>query len=547
MRSTELHEPSNRVRVVLAALGLSTICLAQAIEPLVRSSHDLVYHWSGRPSALFGPPMVELLVVFVLAIAVLLSAERRRFWRTLVWAAVLLFMPWIVVHQVQLIWPGALPHWFRLPPFSVALIVCPVVAWLSRRYLSDQCEKVIEVTSMIFAFTALSSMLFVSQMLWFWWQARGLNATAAAQRTSEFAVTNAKPRVIFILMDELSYQQLYGHRYPHLQLPAFDALAAQATVLTDVSPTANFTEKAVPALLSGENFDGIRATADGMLQVRAEKNHQWQSFDERQTIFQDALNAGYRTTVVGWYNPYCRILAEVVDSCYWTDAYTVKDGLTSEGSFESNLVSSTDALLHAPTVRRWLHRILDVPEEVGETTEEGHLDDYLRLKQAADVALLDRSSGFTFVHLPIPHPTGIYNRRTQQLTTEASTYIDNLALADRYLAHARELLEKTGQWDSSTILVMGDHGWRTTLVWEAYPGWSEEEERASLGGKFDTRPAYIVKLAGEKSGERIDTPFDAVRTRALTDALIAGQVQSPDQLRDWVDEQEPKQQTASGD
>jgi hypothetical protein len=538
MRLTESPEPGSRLRIVLAAFGLSAICLAQVIEPLVRSTHELVYHWSGRPAALFGPPVVELIVVSGLLTVLLLSAERRHgLWRSTVWVAVILFLPWIAVHQVQLIWPGALPHWFRLPPFYLALIACPVVVWAVGRFATDERDTVIELASVLLAFTALSSVMFFGQMLWFWWKARALNVPFTAHQTSTIAAASPKPRVIVILMDELSYQQLYEHRYPNLSLPAFDALAAEATVLTHVVPTANFTEKAVPALLSGQPVEDVRATSNGMLEVRSAQKAPWQMFDERKTVFEDALNAGDATTVVGWYNPYCRILRDVLDSCYWTDAYTVKNGLMSDGSFESNLVSSTDSLLHAPTIRRLLHRTLDVPERFGESTDEAHVNDYVRLEKAADKVLVDRSSGFTFVHLPIPHPNGIYNRATHQLTTESSTYIDNLALADRYLTHVRELLERSGQWDSSTILVMGDHGWRTTLVWENNGGWSPEEERASLGGKFDSRPAYIVKLAGERSGMRIDTTFDAIHTRALTDELLAGKIQSPDELKDWVGRQ----------
>ena len=45
-----------------------------------------------------------------------------------------------------------------------------------------------------------------------------------------------RPRVIWILFDELSYQQVYERRLPGLQLPAFDALAAQATVFTHAVP-----------------------------------------------------------------------------------------------------------------------------------------------------------------------------------------------------------------------------------------------------------------------------------------------------------------------
>jgi hypothetical protein len=80
---------------------------------------------------------------------------------------------------------------------------------------------------------------------------------------------------------------------------------------------------------------------------------------------------------------------------------------------------------------------------------------------------------------------------------------------------------------------MGDHSWRTSLVWETFPGWTPEEQKASLG-QFDERPAYIVKLPGQTSGARIDTPFRAIETRALVDGLLAGTIGSAEELKAWA-------------
>ena len=181
-----------------------------------------------------------------------------------------------------------------------------------------------------------------------------------------------------------------------------------------------------------------------------------------------------------------------------------------------------------------LHRIVCRLLRIPESESTFHVADYGSISAAGDKLLLDRSAGFVLLHLPIPHPGGIYNRRTGQLTTGPSTYIDNLALADRYLAHVHSILQESGEWDSSTVFVMGDHGWRTTLLWKGLPGWTEEEERASQGGKFDTRPAYIVKLAGQQNGVRIESPFRATETRSLMDALISQKIRSPEELLAWV-------------
>lgn len=114
-----------------------------------------------------------------------------------------------------------------------------------------------------------------------------------------------------------------------------------------------------------------------------------------------------------------------------------------------------------------------------------------------------------------------------------SDYIDNLALADKCLAHIRSKLEQNGQWDSSTIVVMGDHSWRTKLFWMTSRDWTPEEQAASRG-EFDDRPAYLVKLPDQKSGTRIDVPFDALNTRRLFDELLAHRIGSSQELSVWV-------------
>jgi hypothetical protein len=523
---------ANRLRIVAAALGLATICMAKVLEPLVSSTHDLVYHWSGPATSLFGPPAVVLAGVFLLLLLLLVSAERPGRWRMLVWTAVLLFLPWVALHQVRGIWPNRLPDWVRLPPFVLALAVWPLLALICYRYGRAELESIIGAGKTIFAFMAISGCLVVGQLAFFWWKAEGLNQMAATPDPT-YASAAPRTRIIWILMDELSYQQLYEHRYPGLRLPAFDRLQGEATVFTDVTPAANYTEQAVPVLFSGRPISAASATSQGMLLVRAKGAKNWHRYDDRTTVFEDALRDGYRTRVAGWYNPYCRILKHVLDSCAWADAYMDLDGIDPNKSFGSNVAALVRTLLDGRAARTLLSRVLHVPDPSADDTQRPHIEDYRFLNSEADRVLLDRTASLTFLHLPIPHPEGIYDRATQQITTKGSTYIDNLALADLWLAHARDLLRASGQWDTSTVLLMGDHGWRTSLVWETMPGWTPEEERASLGGTFDTRPAYIVKLAGQTKGQSITQPFDAIRTRALVDALMTGSIQSPQQLEQW--------------
>ena len=92
-----------------------------------------------------------------------------------------------------------------------------------------------------------------------------------------------------------------------------------------------------------------------------------------------------------------------------------------------------------------------VPEDI---TAEEHLADYVALADAADRMLKDPSASFVLIHMPIPHPCGIYDRKNGKFSLTNSNYLDNVALADRFLQHVRSELEQSGQWDASTIVVM---------------------------------------------------------------------------------------------
>jgi hypothetical protein len=261
-----------------------------------------------------------------------------------------------------------------------------------------------------------------------------------------------------------------------------------------------------------------------MLSIHNPQTNAWTGFDQHGTIFQDAQSAGYKTGLAGWYNPYCRLLPQVLDSCFWTAQLTA---LTTPYRSHFHLAD----LIYSKTFH--------VPD-AGEDLSLRHLSDYRSLFAAADTMLEDSSTNLLFLHMPVPHPGGIYHRATGEFATKNSTYIDNLALADSYLAHVRALLERNGRWNSSTVIIMGDHSWRTKLLWSADPDWTPEEQIASDGGQFDDRPGYIVKLPGQHTGARIDTPFAATNTRQLMDEIIHQKIQSPEQLSAWVTSVRPR-------
>jgi hypothetical protein len=376
------------------------------------------------------------------------------------------------------------------------------------------------------------------QFAWFVWQARSLNAALPLHHAVYGKRTQAgRPRVIWILFDELSYEQVYEHRLPGLQLPSFDALASQATVFTHTIPAGILTGQVLPSLMTKVPVNDVRSSSDGrQLSLHNSYTKSWQRFDEHDTVFQDALNLDYSTAVVGWYNPYCRILPDVLDHCFWAFGSSAANTMVPQATLLSNLMRPWTRFFTGGLGHRFGSLVLR-RSDGNDLQAKQHIADYVALAGAADRALDDETVGFALLHMPVPHPGGIYDRTSEKFALSHSSYIDNLALTDKLLGHIRSQLEQRGQWDASTIVIMGDHSWRTKLYWEDLPDWTKEEQIASEGGRFDDRPAYIVKLPQQRTGARIDAPFAALNTRKLFDALLSQKIRSKEDLRAWTKQQ----------
>jgi hypothetical protein len=481
----------------------------------------------------------------------LVLAERSRRGGMVVWTGILCFVPWVVVKEITVLAQWPLPRWASHGAFYAPALCASVLLVGWRRSFVPWLRRPQELAGTLLGVYAIFAALLLGQLLWSFWEVRGLDRvrplhpSVASQspqirsspipqvsRISQVGtVGHSRGRVLWILLDELSYQQVYGARAAGLDLPAFDALAQQATVFTHVRPGGIFTQNVVPALMTGVPVDAIRSSADGArLALHNPTTKRWQAFDPHNTIFQDALDAGFHTGIAGWYNPYCRILPEVLDHCFWISRMSAENSMYADVPVTENVTAVLREVLG-----RGL-RFVGFRRTLGNRDNEFHIADYRDLLAAGDARLADSGSDFLLLHMPVPHPEGIYDRRRRVFVTEHASYLDNLALADRYLAHVQALLKERGEWDSSTIVIMGDHSWRTQLIWSQQASWTPEDEAASHGGRFDDRPGYIVKLPYQTQGTKIDGPFPALRTRALLQGILNGGVRSSADLAAFANE-----------
>ena len=518
------------LRSAAVAAGVTFLYCFEWAAPLVSPTHASVYHNSGAPASIFLPVLFNLILVWLLLVVLLSLAEKPGRLRVVVWSGLIMFTPWRLLKAVSTAGAWPLSHRWSVAVFLACGICWLAVVILFRPSHLPKFDRIQKLWHTIFIFAAPCSVLVAGELCCYFWAADSLQPSPLRHSAVARQEHSEQPRVIWIILDELSYQQVYERRFPGLELPAFDALASQATVFTHVVPAAGYTEAAIPSLMTGLPVDHIRADAEGSLRLLHNPvSGQWQTFDQRDTIFEDAVDAGYSTAVAGWYNPYCRILSAVLDHCQWSMRTRYWGGMRTDDALLSNVV--------AP----WSHLFDRNLDSNYESAAEIHLADYLDISSAGDRFLQDPSVDFLLLHIPIPHPGGIYDRRKGvYATTHRSSYIDNLALADRYLGHVRQVLEQRGEWDSSAVVVMGDHSWRTHSLWVGSPVWTAEDDVASRGGQFDDRPGYIVKLPHQAAGARIDSRFAASETRALLDGILGGSIRSAAELKIFA-EQPPAQ------
>jgi len=514
----------------ITAFGIAVLGCAPLIGPLISPNHLWVYHQSEPTASIFLAVLLDVLLLWALLTGVFLLARRHGRVRVVVWSAMVLMLPSLVLIEGVVLRAWSVPLWLEAGLFFVSLLCWITLIALWRQSFLPVFERVERVATILLAYAAISGVASVAQMIWCFARAGDSNTPIALHQDANSGLARGdRPKIIWIILDELSYQQLYERRFPGLALPAFDRLARQSTVFTHVVPAGLFTEKVLPSLISGAAVDKIRSSPGGrMLMVHHPAGDQWLLFDEHQTVFQDALDRGYSTAVAGWYIPYCRILPQVLDHCFWS-SHTVPLARRME----------TDATVLQNAAAPW-RNIADLlyaishrqsGQAVANTDASRHLEDYRELSFTGDRFLEDPSINFLLLHMPIPHPPGIYGREKKDCATCGSSYIDNLALADRYLDHIYVQLERSGAWDSATVVVMGDHSWRAHLQRNGTAQWwTAEDEAASHGGEFDDRPAYIVKLPRQTKGFRIETPFPALRTRELLRKMMSGEVRSPEDL-----------------
>jgi hypothetical protein len=339
------------------------------------------------------------------------------------------------------------------------------------------------------------------------------------------ATTAPHPRVVWLLFDEMSYDQVFVHRFPGLELPNLDKLRGESVTFSDVEPDGFFTEDVIPSLLLGQPIDDVRGTTSGWMLYRTAKQAPWRRFDGNRTLFADARRAGWTTGAIGEYNPYCRILQDQLDFC-WMGLPPLPDHFSRDKSTLENVA--------APLAADWKRAFGQRAAPGFAPTGSSPLDE-LGAVRAGDALIGDPQIDLCFVHLPLPHPPGHYDRKTGRIGSSGS-YIDNLALSDRILGGMMAEIAASPAAAQTAVILSSDHSWRVGLWRDSY-GWTQEDELASGHGRFDPQPMLMVRFPGGTAAVTIGRPVPLLAIHDLVERMVAGKMGDPQQLEAWAEKQ----------
>jgi hypothetical protein len=519
----------------LQGAGFATLYVALFAADFLNPSLGDAYHRFFPLTTIYRAIFFFTLLLWLMGGLAFFKLERLSpRWKRIFWLLPIILLPWLCFRSMSAVWSESfvstvsitmlrLGHWATLAFAAVALLLLII-----KPKIYDSCVTGVRICYMIAGF----GLFLIIPRIGLHALQSGPPEQSGFQSERLPAVSPSAPRVVWILMDELSYDQVFVSRQSDVLLPNFDRLAQSSVVFSNLQPHAAApgpgarTEAILPSLMLGRAIVDLRKPYPGPLHYRSTTDGAWQSFSERDTIFADAHSLGWTTGVAGWYNPYCRLLPHVLDRCVWFYSEPLRSDLSGSLSTRKSVVENMAAMM--PLSLRLESVMHAAPDDPVQT----HIDDYVSVMAQTRALIQDSRIRFAFIHFPIPHPPGIYDRVHHVIRNDGS-YLDNLVLADQSLAALRAAIQSTPAAANTTLIVSSDHSWRP-WVWQPL---KEEEARATHDGRFDPRAVLIVHLPGQDNGQVISKPVSVLIAHDVIESLLRGHMYAPTDLAALVDHQ----------
>jgi hypothetical protein len=478
------------IRRIAQAWGLAAIVLLPNYVDMTSAAGDARMRVAVPLTRIALAHLTDMLIVAVVFGLVMVGLRRLKSWRRIRWSLMGILPVFLLIRNLSVI-----P--FNVPIAAIAavtLVWYAVLLYLIQGYPRIAWKLGVFGANLLAGFSVFAMVITWQLVLAALWRP----GPQAFSHPIPAAPAN-RPRLVWILFDELAYKYTFETRDPSLQMPNFDRLRGESTVYTDVTPVAYRTTRAVPSFMLGRPVTDVEYTSSNHYLVKTADSTGWQRFDADASLIGQAKQSGVTTSIVGWYIPYCPLFAQVATECYWNNDDAQDRGPTLlSASYLENVWLPLRTMVE---LYLWPSRAL---ADESRLNSLGHIASVQDISQHALDVLSTSQADVIYLHIPAPHPYAFWDRRTAQYAFGGS-YLDSLDYSDRLLGQMLGILEKQPRWSSTMLIVQGDHSWRTQM-WRPLPGWSAEDERISHGGQWDSRPLVMVHAPGEQDPRTVAAP-----------------------------------------
>jgi Sulfatase len=494
------------IKRIAQAWGFAAILLLPGYVDLTSTLGDERMRVPWPLTRLVLAQLVDLAIVGLVFACLLAVLRGLRVWPRVRWFALALIPLYLLVCNLR-IFP------FRVPYAAVAAVA---VAWFAILALlmfraPNIALKLYSLGSAVLTGAVVFAFVMTAQLVSAAFWRPGIQAF-----TSSIPVQSAaKPRLVWIIFDELAYKPVFESRDPSLDLPNFDRLRLQSTVYSNVTPIGYHTNLVVPSLLSGRIVTSSTFTTKNQLIVRTADDRHWEPFDSAASLFGMASQHGVSTSIVGWYLAYCPIFVGTATECYWSNDDT-EDGAPPA----INASFADDVWFPLRIVAEQLVAPRAAVTDVAHWESLSHVATVKDMSQHALAALANSRADIIYLHMPVPHPPAFWSRHSHNYGVGGS-YLDSLDYSDRFLGQILDVLQAEPRWQQTTLIIQGDHSWRTR-IWRTTPGWSEEDERVSNGGQWDPRPLLLIHAARQNNAATVASPTSLM----FVHDFVAAQIQT---------------------
>lgn len=500
------------LRDLARALSLANLCFIAAWVELI----DPLYNIPGFNqylSIIINVPLLALLYWTAITLA-------RRFRKPLAFRIAQLVFPLVLIVPLNGVMRILFPSRLLAIDLALAALAIAIISLSDVRPWDYAITRgAATVTLVLFPFFFIT----MGQMVW--------SLTKFTDRVPAASVSSRKTsatRVLWLLFDEMDYQIAFSKRPATLQLPQLDRFRSQAIFASGAYPPAENTLISMPALVTGRPVSKATLVNPSKLMIAFSDSEDRVSWGSQPNLFSKAREAGLDTAVIGWYLPYCRMIGENLTSCSWQDS----EGLSLRETSLIQIEGLINTIPFGSTLGTQIG-VVNIKTRL-RLGRQKNLKAFLGVLDGAKKTAVDPSLNLILVHWPVPHPPGIYDRRTDDFELDGeSSFIDNVQLVDRTLGELRRTMEDAGTWDETIVLVTSDHSWRHEL-WRVTPFWTAEDQEM-LPGEADHRVPFMLKLMGQRRAVTYDAEFNTILTHDLLLGLLKGELTDPENVVNWLE------------